>query len=66
MTSHARIIHVTVTFMRCPIACDLECWKSFAPQSTQSELEGLWTVITCQLVLRRTQRQEEVSLSQQR
>ena len=47
MTLHARIVRVTVVFMRCCVACEPECWKSVAPQSTQSELEGLWTIITC-------------------
>ena len=40
MTSHARIIHVTVTLMRCCIACDPECWKSCSAL-TQPELEGV-------------------------
>ena len=53
MTSHARIVHVTVIFMRCCITCDKECWNSVALQSTQSELEGLWTITMCELVLRK-------------
>ena len=35
------LVHVTVMFMLCGIACDPECWKSVTQQSTQSELEGL-------------------------
>ena len=35
------IVHVTVIFMHCSIACDSECWKSVGPQSTQSEIAEL-------------------------
>ena len=45
-------------FMR--IACDPECWKSVAPQSTQSELKGLW------MTIRRESMREELKSSREK